>query len=75
MVYKINLSCIGKRSALRRSVLDPNTFSEDGTTSLADIEFSGDGTLAAYAISEVVVTGVKIVIISCDQLLTRNHAN
>ena len=32
--------------------LDPNTFSEDGTTSLANISFTDDGSLAAYAISE-----------------------
>lgn len=44
--------------------LDPNTFSEDGTTSLADIEFSGDGTLAAYAISEGGSDWRKIIIIN-----------
>ncbi|MDC6404312.1 MULTISPECIES: prolyl oligopeptidase family serine peptidase [Maribacter] len=32
--------------------LDPNTFSEDGTTSLAGLEFTKDGSLAAYLISE-----------------------
>lgn len=32
--------------------LDPNTFSEDGTTSLAGISFSKSGKLAAYQISE-----------------------
>jgi len=32
--------------------LDPNTFSSDGTTSLAGISFSKDGSLAAYQISE-----------------------
>lgn len=32
--------------------LDPNTFSKDGTTSLAAINFSKDGSLAAYNISE-----------------------
>ncbi len=32
--------------------LNPNTFSKDGTTSLAGINFSKDGTLAAYQISE-----------------------
>jgi len=32
--------------------LDPNTFSADGTTSLAGIDFSKDGNLAAYQISE-----------------------
>ncbi|RUO25842.1 S9 family peptidase [Aliidiomarina minuta] len=32
--------------------LDPNTFSEDGTTSLAQLSFSRDGSLVAYATSE-----------------------
>lgn len=32
--------------------LDPNKFSTDGTTSLADISFSKDGSLVAYQISE-----------------------
>ena len=32
--------------------LDPNTFSEDGTTSLAGLSFTKDGTMAAYLISE-----------------------
>ncbi|MGE5419771.1 MAG: prolyl oligopeptidase family serine peptidase [Chloroflexota bacterium] len=32
--------------------LDPNTFSSDGTTSLAEMDFSKDGSLVAYSISE-----------------------
>lgn len=32
--------------------LDPNTFSEDGTTSLGGLSFSKDGNMVAYAISE-----------------------
>lgn len=32
--------------------LDPNKFSADGTTSLGEMGFSKDGTLAAYSISE-----------------------
>lgn len=32
--------------------LDPNTFSKDGTTSLGGINFTKDGKLAAYTISE-----------------------
>tara|TARA_R110002073_G_scaffold40547_5_gene115092 strand:+ start:204203 stop:206347 length:2145 start_codon:yes stop_codon:yes gene_type:complete len=32
--------------------LDPNTFSEDGSTSLAGLSFSKNGALAAYSISE-----------------------
>ncbi|HEX8348587.1 MAG TPA: S9 family peptidase, partial [Hymenobacter sp.] len=48
------------QSALYRQVgtgtpelfLDPNTFSKDGTTSLAGINYSKDGSLTAYQISE-----------------------
>ena len=32
--------------------LDPNTFSEDGTTSLGSVDFSKNGKLVAYSISE-----------------------
>ncbi len=32
--------------------LDPNKFSKDGTTSLSDLSFSRDGSIAAYSISE-----------------------
>ncbi len=32
--------------------IDPNLFSENGTTSMSDIEFTKDGLLAAYQISE-----------------------
>ena len=32
--------------------LDPNNFSEDGTTSLSDVSFTEDGSLVAYSISE-----------------------
>lgn len=32
--------------------LDPNTFSKDGTTSLAGLSFTKDGSMAAYLISE-----------------------
>ncbi len=32
--------------------LDPNTFSQDGTTSLGGLDFSKDGSLVVYAISE-----------------------
>ncbi|NNL03084.1 MAG: S9 family peptidase [Eudoraea sp.] len=32
--------------------LDPNSFSEDGTTSLMGLSFTEDGSMAAYAISE-----------------------
>jgi len=42
--------------------LDPNTFSKDGTTSLAEISFSTDGSKAAYKISEGGSDWQKIII-------------
>lgn len=41
-----------KENAEPEVFLDPNTFSEDGTTSLGGISFSKDGSLMAYQISE-----------------------
>ncbi|MBO6659060.1 MAG: S9 family peptidase [Pseudomonadales bacterium] len=46
--------------------LDPNGFSEDGTTSLADLSFSKDGSLAAFAISEGGSDWRKIVVIDVE---------
>ena len=40
------------KSGKEEIFLDPNTFSKDGTTSLADVSFTEDGSLVAYAISE-----------------------
>ena len=47
-----------------RIFLDPNTFSEKGTTSLADISFSEDGSLVAYAISEGGSDWRKVIVIN-----------
>ncbi len=46
--------------------LDPNTFSEDGTTSLASLSFSKDGSIAAYAISEGGSDWRKIIVINAE---------
>ncbi len=46
--------------------LDPNTFSEDGTTSLAGLNFSKDGSLAAYSISEGGSDWRKIIVINAQ---------
>ena len=46
--------------------LDPNKFSEDGTTSLAGIEFTKDGSLAAYSISEGGSDWRKIIVIDTE---------
>jgi prolyl oligopeptidase len=42
--------------------LDPNTFAADGTTSLANLEFSKDGSLVAYSTSEAGSDWNKIII-------------
>ncbi|WP_196137216.1 prolyl oligopeptidase family protein [Aliikangiella sp. G2MR2-5] len=46
--------------------LDPNKFSEDGTTSLATLSFSKDGSIAAYSISEGGSDWRKIIIIDAE---------
>lgn len=46
--------------------LDPNTFSEDGTTSLAGASFSEDGSLLAYQISEGGSDWRKLIVIDAN---------
>ncbi len=46
--------------------LDPNTFSEDGTTSLAGLSFSKNGKLAAYSISEGGSDWRKIIVMNAE---------
>ena len=43
--------------------IDPNKFSEDGTTSLSTLSFSDDGSKAAYAISEGGSDWRKVIVI------------
>lgn len=43
--------------------LDPNQFSKDGTTSLADISFSRDGSLCAFQISEGGADWTKVIVL------------
>jgi prolyl oligopeptidase len=43
--------------------LDPNTFSKDGSTSLAGISFSKDGSLLAYQISEGGSDWTKVIVL------------
>jgi prolyl oligopeptidase len=43
--------------------LDPGTFSKDGTTSLAGIEFTHDGSLAAYQLAESGSDWHKVVVV------------
>lgn len=46
--------------------LDPNTFSEDGTTSLGSVSFSKDNSLVAYSISEGGSDWRKIFVINSE---------
>jgi prolyl oligopeptidase len=46
--------------------LDPNQFSEDGTSSLAGINFTKDGSLAAYQVSEGGSDWRKVVVIQTE---------
>jgi len=46
--------------------LDPNKFSTDGTTSLAGINFSKDGSLVAYQLSEGGSDWRKVVVLKAD---------
>lgn len=48
--------------------LDPNTFSEDGTTSLAGLSFTKDGSMAAYSISEGGSDWRKIIVINTGSM-------
>ncbi|MDY0780434.1 prolyl oligopeptidase family serine peptidase [Tenacibaculum sp. IB213877] len=46
--------------------LDPNTFSEDGTTSLGSVSFTKDGKTVAYSISEGGSDWRKIIVMDAD---------
>lgn len=46
--------------------IDPNEFSEDGTISLSGIQFTYDGSLAAYSISEGGSDWRKIIVINTE---------
>lgn len=55
-----------KKDGKEEVFLDPNTFSEDGTTSLGALSFSEDGKTAAYAISEGGSDWRKIIILDTE---------
>ena len=48
--------------------LDPNKFSEDGTTSLGGLNFSKDGSKAAYSISEGGSDWRKVIVVDAETL-------
>ena len=50
--------------------LNPNTFSDDGTTSLAGISFTKDGSLAAYLISEGGSDWRKAIVVDTESMET-----
>ncbi|WP_297704542.1 prolyl oligopeptidase family serine peptidase [uncultured Eudoraea sp.] len=47
--------------------LDPNSFSEDGTTSLMGLSFTKDGSMAAYSISEGGSDWRKVIVIETEE--------
>lgn len=55
-----------KNDGQPEAFLDPNTFSPDGTTSLAGIDFTKDGSLAAYQLSEGGSDWRKVIIINTE---------
>ena len=55
-----------KKDGKEEVFLDPNTFSEDGTTSLGSLSFSKDGKTAAYAISEGGSDWRKVIIMDAE---------
>jgi len=56
----------GKTEADAEVYLDPNTFSEDGTTSLAGLSFTKDGSLSAHSISEGGSDWRKIIVMNAE---------
>lgn len=56
----------GKTEADAEVYLDPNTFSKDGTTSLAGLSFSEDGNLSAHSISEGGSDWRKIIVMNTE---------
>jgi prolyl oligopeptidase len=62
-----------KAGAEAEVFLDPNTFSEDATTSLGSLSFSEDGKTAAYSISEGGSDWRKIIVINVEsKIITEN---
>jgi prolyl oligopeptidase len=60
-----NQSVVYRKDSLGKEevFLDPNSFSEEGTTSLGQLSFTEDGSIAAYAISEGGSDWRKIIVI------------
>ncbi len=56
----------GEDPSTAEAFLDPNTFAEDGTTSLDALSFSENGKIAAYSISEGGSDWRKVIIMNTD---------
>ena len=63
-----------KGAAEAKVFLDPNTFSEDATTSLGSLSFSEDGKTAAYSISEGGSDWRKIIVIDAASKISTEDA-
>jgi prolyl oligopeptidase len=63
-----------KRNADLEIFLDPNTFSDDATTSLGSLSFSKDGKTAAYSISEGGSDWRKIIVIDVESKISKEDA-
>ena len=60
-----------RKDGIETLFLDPNTFSEDGTTSLGSLSFSKDGGTVAYSISEGGSDWRKIIIMDAESKVIR----
>lgn len=56
----------GKTEADTEIYLDPNTFSDDGTTSLSGLSFTKDGSLSAHSISEGGSDWRKVIVMNTE---------
>ena len=67
MVYKTTEFFIVKKTDGKEEIfLDPNTFAEDGTTSLSSVSFSKNGKTVAYSISEGGSDWRKIIVMDVE---------
>ena len=57
---------IGNKDGKEEVFLDPNTFTEDGTTSLGSVSFSKDKKTLAYSISEGGSDWRKVIIMDTE---------
>ena len=63
-----------KVNGIEEVFLDPNTFSKDGTTSLANVSFSKDGSLCAYSISKGGSDWNEIIVLNAKTKKVKNFS-